>query len=163
MCKYILLIIICIYSCKSTKSKKNIENYNNEITSEAPKLIDTIVTVVPSVTKFANEKGEVIILTDANFQQAVNTDKITVVDFWATWCGPCRAVAPIIKELAKDYKDKVNIAKLDVDENPEIAKQLNVSAIPVMYFFKNGKIVDRVLGAKPKANYVRIIEKLLKG
>jgi len=90
-------------------------------------------------------------VTDANFEQEVEKhDGLTVVDFWATWCGPCRMIAPILDQLAKEYEGKVKITKLDVDQNIRTASRFNVRSIPMLLFFKGGKVVDQIIGAVPK-------------
>jgi thioredoxin 1 len=94
----------------------------------------------------------VVHLTDATFDQEVMKSNTPVlVDFWAAWCGPCRMVAPIIEELAQDYNGKIKFAKLDVDANPVKAGQYGIRSIPTMAVFKNGQIVDTIIGAMPKA------------
>jgi len=90
--------------------------------------------------------------TDANFQTSVlNSDKLTVVDFWAEWCGPCRAIGPVIEELAKDYNGKVNIGKVNVDHNPNVSVNYGITSIPAILFIKGGKVVDKQIGAAPKS------------
>lgn len=90
-------------------------------------------------------------LTDSNFQETVlDSDKLSMVDFWAVWCGPCRAVAPVVEQLAHEYKDKVVIGKVDVDSNPEVATQYGIRSIPTILFIKGGKVVDKQVGAVPK-------------
>ena len=90
-------------------------------------------------------------VTDANFEQEVEKhDGLAVVDFWATWCGPCRTIAPILDQLAKEYEGKVKITKLDVDQNIRTASRFNVRSIPMLLFFKGGKVVDQIIGAVPK-------------
>ncbi|MBP7533369.1 MAG: thioredoxin [Chitinophagales bacterium] len=90
-------------------------------------------------------------LTDSNFQKTVlDSDKLSMVDFWAVWCGPCRAVAPVVEQLAHEYKDKVVIGKVDVDNNPEVAMQYGIRSIPTILFIKGGKVVDKQVGAVPK-------------
>ncbi len=90
--------------------------------------------------------------TDANFQNSVlDSDKLTVVDFWAEWCGPCRAIGPVIEELSKEYNGKVNIGKLNVDHNPNVSVNYGITSIPAILFIKGGKVVDKQIGAAPKA------------
>ena len=96
---------------------------------------------------------------DSNFQNDVlASDKLTVVDFWAEWCGPCRAIGPVIEELSKEYDGKVNVGKLNVDNNPEVSMNYGITSIPAILFIKGGKVVDKLVGAQPKANFVKKIE-----
>lgn len=96
--------------------------------------------------------SQALAVTDATFdQEVVKHEGLTVVDFWATWCGPCRMVAPILDQLATEYSGKVRVAKVDVDANAQTATQFNVRSIPTLLFFKNGKLVDQIVGAQPKA------------
>jgi thioredoxin 1 len=98
-------------------------------------------------------------LTNENFEEEVGSFAGTVlVDFWAPWCGPCRMVAPIVEELAKEYQGKAKIAKLNTDEAPDIAGRYGIRSIPTMLFFKNGQVVQTLVGAYPKT---KIAEKLL--
>jgi len=91
-------------------------------------------------------------VTDSDFAQEIEKHEgLAVVDFWATWCGPCRMVAPILDQLAAEYNGKLKVTKLDVDANPSTAMRFNVRSIPTILFFKNGKLVDTVIGALPKA------------
>lgn len=100
--------------------------------------------------------------TDQNFQtEVLASDKLTVVDFWASWCGPCRTLGPVIEELAKDFEGRVQIGKLDVDANPETSASYQITSIPAVLFFKDGKVVDRVVGAQPKPSLAKKIEGLL--
>ncbi|MBV7529485.1 thioredoxin [Chitinophaga sp. sic0106] len=90
--------------------------------------------------------------TDANFEtEVLNSDKLTVIDFWAEWCGPCRAIGPVIEELSKDYAGKVNIGKVNVDQNPQLSINYGITSIPAILFVKGGKVVDKQVGAVPKA------------
>ena len=90
-------------------------------------------------------------VTDANFEQEIEKhDGVAVVDFWATWCGPCRAIAPVLDKLAGQFQGKVKVTKLDVDANQRTAMKFNVRSIPMVLFFKGGKVVDQVIGAIPK-------------
>jgi thioredoxin 1 len=95
--------------------------------------------------------GKTIELTDANFDQIVNTDKPVLVDFWAEWCGPCKMIGPVVEELAKDYDGKAVVAKLNVDENPQVTARYGVRSIPTLLVFKGGQIVDKQVGAVPKS------------
>jgi thioredoxin 1 len=101
-------------------------------------------------------------VNDKNFSLEVLQSNLPVlVDFWATWCGPCKSIAPIIDELAKEYAGKVKVAKLNVDENPATPSQYGVRGIPTLILFKGGKILEQVVGAVPKTRLVSIIEKAL--
>ena len=96
--------------------------------------------------------SQAMAVTDASFETEVEKhDGLVVVDFWATWCGPCRMIAPVLDQLAKDFDGKVKIAKVDVDANQQSAMRFNVRSIPSILFFKNGQHVDTVIGAVPKA------------
>lgn len=90
-------------------------------------------------------------ITDANFQESVmNREGLTVIDFWAEWCGPCRMISPIIEELSSEYNGKVLVGKVDVDSNPEISMKYGIRSIPTILFVKNGEVVDKQVGAVPK-------------
>jgi len=93
---------------------------------------------------------EPIVVSDRNFEQTVKSYPVVVVDCWAAWCAPCRAIAPIVDELAKQYSGRVVFGKLNVDENPETAQRFGIMAIPTLLVMKNAKEVDRVVGALPK-------------
>jgi thioredoxin 1 len=100
--------------------------------------------------------------TDANFKTDVlDSDKLTVVDFWAEWCGPCRAIGPVISELATEYDGRINVGKLNVDQNPQVSMNYGITSIPAILFLKNGEVVDKLVGAQPKANFVKKIEALM--
>ncbi len=101
-------------------------------------------------------------LTDSNFQSEVmEGDQVSLVDFWATWCGPCRMIAPTIEELATEYEGKAKIGKVNVDENPEVSSQFGVRSIPTLLFIKNGEIVDKQVGAAPKSLLKEKLDALL--
>ena len=98
-------------------------------------------------------------LTDTNFQdKVISSDKLTVVDFWAEWCGPCRAIGPVIEELSKEYNGKVNVGKVNVDYNPQVSMNYGITSIPAILFIKGGQVVDKLVGAQPKGNFVKKIE-----
>jgi thioredoxin 1 len=97
--------------------------------------------------------------TDANFQEKViASDKLTIIDFWAEWCGPCRAIGPVIEELSKEYDGKINVGKVNVDHNPQLSVNYGITSIPAILFIKGGKVVDKLVGAQPKSNFVKKIE-----
>ncbi len=100
--------------------------------------------------------------TDANFEALVlKSDKPVIVDFWAVWCGPCRMVGPIVEEIGIEAGDKALVGKLDVDHNPEVAKKYGIRNIPTILFFNNGEVVDKQVGAVPKAVLANKLEALL--
>lgn len=101
------------------------------------------------------------IITDANFAEILNTDKPVMVDFWATWCGPCRALAPVVEELAAEYADKAVIGKCNVDDCDELPMKYGIRSIPTLLFFKNGELVDRLVGAAPKAGIAAKLDSLI--
>ncbi|MCH7657568.1 MAG: thioredoxin [Bacteroidetes bacterium] len=101
-------------------------------------------------------------VNDSNFEEIVlKSDKPVIIDFWAEWCGPCRMVSPIVEEISEDFKGKVIVAKVDVDSNPGISSKFGIRNIPTIMFFKNGKMVDKQVGAVPKSNLVSKLEPLL--
>jgi len=90
-------------------------------------------------------------VSKANFDQdVIKSDKVVLVDFWAVWCGPCKILGPIVAELAEEYEGKMVLAKVNVDEEPELTQQYNILSIPTMKFFKNGQMVGEIVGAAPK-------------
>lgn len=102
-----------------------------------------------------------VTITSENFESLKSGNQPLVVDFWATWCGPCRAVAPIIEELAKEYDGKIVVGKCDVEENDDIAMDFGIRNIPTILFFKNGEVVDKFVGATTKAKLQEKFDSLL--
>jgi thioredoxin 1 len=101
-------------------------------------------------------------VTDATFEQEVlASDAPVLVDFWAPWCGPCRMVAPVVDEIAKDYEGRVKVVKINTDENPSVANKYGIRSIPTLMIFKGGQRVDMVVGAVPKTTLSNTLEKYL--
>jgi thioredoxin 1 len=95
-------------------------------------------------------------VTDGNFnKEVINSDKKVIVDFWAEWCGPCRMVAPVVEDIAKEYSEDVKVAKLNVDENQSTASRYGIMSIPTMLVFENGKVQDKLVGYMPKDKLAR--------
>lgn len=105
------------------------------------------------------ENAVLLKITDENFATEVEqSEGLVMIDFWAVWCGPCRIIAPIVEQLAKDYEGKIRVGKLDVDANQRTATRFNVRSIPSVLFFRDGKLVDTVVGAVPRPALERKIE-----
>ena len=101
-----------------------------------------------------------IAVTDTNFADEIEKHEgLAVVDFWATWCGPCRAIAPIVEELAKDYQGKIKIGKMDVDSNSATPMRYKVTGIPTLLIFKGGQVVDQIVGYRPKDAIAQALDK----
>ncbi len=100
-------------------------------------------------------------MNEENFDEVIRRNPLVVVDFWASWCGPCRIVAPIVEELAKEYNGRILFGKLNVDDNKLISLRYNIMSIPTFLVFKNGKLVDRIVGALPKNMLEREIKRHL--
>jgi thioredoxin 1 len=110
----------------------------------------------------ADSNGAVQHVGDTDFDTKVlGAGKPALVDFWAPWCGPCRIIGPIIEELAPNYQEKAVIAKLNVDDNPGVSQRYGITSIPTILMFKDGKIVDRVVGAMPKGELMKFIDRNL--
>jgi thioredoxin 1 len=101
------------------------------------------------------------IITDANFAEIINTDQPVLVDFWATWCGPCRALAPVVEELAHEFAGKAVVGKCNVDDCDDLPMTFGIRSIPTLLFFKNGQLVDKLVGAAPKADIAAKLNSLL--
>ncbi|NTW56008.1 MAG: thioredoxin [Chlorobiaceae bacterium] len=108
--------------------------------------------------------GKYLTATDQNFEaEIIKADKVALVDFWAAWCGPCMMLGPTIEELAGDYEGKAIVAKLNVDENPQTAAKYGIRSIPSMLVFKNGEVVDQMVGAMPKNMIAKKIDQFIAG
>ncbi len=106
---------------------------------------------------------EVIQVTDSNFEkEIIKSDIPAMVDFWAEWCAPCKAVSPVIDEIARDYRGKIKVAKVDVDDNSKTTTDIGVMNIPTVIFFKNGREHKRIVGANSRREYEKVIKELIK-
>lgn len=104
----------------------------------------------------------IVVLDEKNFDQEVLQSKLPVmIDFWAVWCGPCKVLSPIVEELAAEYKDRLKVGKVNVDENNQIASKYGIMSIPTLKFFKSGKLVGELIGAAPKATVEAELKKHL--
>ncbi len=104
----------------------------------------------------------IIVLSDSTFEsEVVNSDVPVLVDFWAPWCGPCRAVAPIVEEISSSYEGKIKVGKMNVDENQSTTMKFGIRSIPTLIMFKDGEAVDQIIGAVPKGEIERVVEKSL--
>jgi thioredoxin 1 len=100
--------------------------------------------------------GATKVVTDETFDaEVLQSSKPVVVDYWAEWCGPCRMVSPVLEEIAKEHADKIDVVKLNIDENPTTSQRYQIMAIPTMSVFRNGQVVKQIVGAKPKAALLR--------
>ncbi|PIE18699.1 MAG: thioredoxin [Proteobacteria bacterium] len=96
--------------------------------------------------------------TDANFEaEVLQSDLPVLVDFWAIWCGPCRAIAPIVDQIADEFAGKLKVGKVDTDKNERVAGSLGISSIPAVFVFKHGEVVERIVGARPKASFIKAL------
>ena len=102
---------------------------------------------------------KVVQVTDADFDSIIQSEQPTLVDFWAPWCGPCKAIGPVVEDLAAEYDGKVTIAKMNVDDNPATPGKFGIRAIPTLILFKSGEVVDQITGSVGKSQLVALIEK----
>ena len=100
-------------------------------------------------------------IKDSNIEETLQSDQPVMLDFWAAWCGPCRMVGPIVDEISQEYDGKAVVGKVDVDNNPDTATKYGIRNIPTILFFKNGEIVDKVVGVVPKEQLTEKLEKLM--
>jgi thioredoxin 1 len=107
----------------------------------------------------ANDKVQQV--SDAEFDSVINSDTPTLVDFWAPWCGPCKAIGPVVEDLATEYEGKINITKMNVDDNPATPGKFGIRAIPTLILFKSGEVVDQITGAVGKSQLVDLIKKAI--
>lgn len=102
--------------------------------------------------------AKTIEITDSNFEDILSSEKPVLVDFWAEWCGPCKMIGPVVEELASEYDGKAVVAKVDVDSNPQVATKFGIRSIPTLLFFKGNEVVDKQIGAVPKAVLAQKLE-----
>ncbi len=118
--------------------------------------------VVYSAKEESDVASDALKVEDATWDaEVMKASELVMVDFWAVWCGPCQMVAPIIEELGKEYAGKMKVRKLNTDENPEVAGRYQVMSIPTILFFKNGQVVEKLVGARPKRQFKDMIDSLL--
>jgi thioredoxin 1 len=164
-----ILPLLVILSCQNSTEENS--NLNSATVTDSPKPEEVVeekdTLVSEPKDKDQKNKNEPVIdnpinVSSADFANLVlKSDKIVLVDFWAQWCGPCKMIAPTLKEIAKEYAGKVIVAKVDIDKNQELAMNYKIQNIPTLLIFKNGKDVEKLIGAYPKDSYVDMIKKVL--
>jgi thioredoxin 1 len=102
--------------------------------------------------------GKALVINEENFESIINTDKPVLVDFWAEWCGPCQMIGPVVEELAGELDGQAVIGKVDVDTNPNLSVEYGIRSIPALMVFKNGKVVEKMIGVQPKAELEKRIK-----
>ena len=148
-------------SCVGHGSCIRMEREDDEIEAmKAKKLAELLQAGQP---RGEPSNGKPVVLTDATFSGEVSRHPLVVVDFWAPWCGPCRMVGPVIEQLASDYAGRVTFGKVNVDENPEISGAFGIQSIPTLMVFRDGKPVDGLVGAAPRATIEGKFQPYLKG
>jgi len=159
---FLALVVVTFLSCAESAPKIDESKPKNEQPNIAANQVDTThsETTLPAATK-GGSKG-VQKINEASFKDKVlNADGLTLVDFSATWCGPCRAMEPALHAVAKQMEGKMNFAQVDVDESPNLAAGLKISSIPFLAFYRNGKLIDKVIGQQSEEDLKKKIEELL--
>ncbi len=105
--------------------------------------------------------GNYVNLNQNNFDEILTENTLVLVDFWASWCGPCKMLAPVVEELADDYAGKVKVCKVNVDDEPELAEKFGIMSIPAVFIFKNGEVKEKLIGLRQKAQFSEALDKLL--
>lgn len=122
---------------------------------------NSVMTCIKMNTTIKIKHNNMKEVNDKNFDEVLkNSSKLLMVDFWAEWCGPCRMIGPTMEEISNEYSDQVTVAKCNVDESPNVSRQMGIRNIPAVLFFKDGKVIDRQIGAAAKSIYINKIKNL---